>query len=173
MPVLGRFRRKDPTRDAAGRLHAAISARARDPVFHMAFGVPDTIDGRFDLLTFHAFLVMEALQKAGAAGERTATHLATSIFAGFDNALRDLGVGDFGLSRRIKSMAGAFYGRLEAYRAAAGEPAMADAIIRNLYRGEVGDPARATKLAHYAMTAREHLAKSGVLIGAADFGPHP
>jgi cytochrome b pre-mRNA-processing protein 3 len=142
--VLSRFRRKDPARDAAGRLHAAIAGRAREPVFHTEFAVPDTIDGRFDLLALHSFLVMEALKHHGEPGHAVGTHLATDVFAGFEDALRDLGVGDFGLSRRIKAMAGAFYGRLEAYGAAKGEAAMADAILRNLYRADDMARARAT-----------------------------
>jgi cytochrome b pre-mRNA-processing protein 3 len=171
--VLSRFRRKDPSRDAADRLHAAISARARAPVFHTAFAVPDTIDGRFDLLAFHAFLVMEALKRGGEAGNAVGTHLATGLFASFEDALRDLGVGDFGLSRRIKAMAGAFYGRLESYGAARDESAMAEAILRNVYRGEEAARAQAAALAHYAQGARAALAQSDTTGGLADFGPLP
>jgi cytochrome b pre-mRNA-processing protein 3 len=171
--VLSRFRARDPARAAADRLHAAIAGRARDPVFHTRFVVPDTIDGRFDLFALHAFLTMEALKKEGAVGEATATQLATVVFAGFEDALRDLGVGDFGLSRRIKAMANAFYGRLEAYGAARSEAEFAGALVRNLYRGDEAQRAPAEILARYAGTARTHLAASDVLDGSADFGPLP
>jgi cytochrome b pre-mRNA-processing protein 3 len=171
--VLSRFRRKDVAREAADRLHAAIAARARDPIFHTEFAVPDTIDGRFDLLALHAFLVMEALKGHGEAGSAVSTHLATGVFAGFEDALRDLGVGDFGLSRRIKAMAGAFYGRLEAYGVAEDEPAMAEAILRNVYRGDDAATASAGALARYAARARAAVASGDTLGGVADFGPLP
>jgi cytochrome b pre-mRNA-processing protein 3 len=157
-------------RAAADRLHAAIAGRARDPVFHMAFEVPDTIDGRFDLFALHAFLIMERLKEQQGSAD-VATQLATAIFAGFENALRDLGVGDFGLSRRIKAMANAFYGRLEAYAAAKDEKAFADALVRNLYRSEEHQRGRAEILARYVTSARRHLAGSDVLGGVVDFGP--
>ena len=171
--MLSRFRREEPSHAAADRLHAAIARRAREGVFHTAFAVPDTIDGRFDLFTLHAFLIMEALKEKGDMGDAIATQLATAIFAGFEDALRDLGVGDFGLSRRIKAMANAFYGRLEAYANARGDDAFTEALIRNLYRGDAGERARAEALARYASAARLWLVPSDVTRGAADFGPFP
>lgn len=171
--MLSRFRREEPLRAAADRLHAAIAARARDPVFYTAFAVPDTIDGRFDLFTLHAFLVTEALRRTDGRGDAIATQLATAIFAGFEDALRDLGVGDFGLSRRIKAMANAFYGRLETYGSARGEEAFAAGLVRNLYRGNEEERARAATLARYMIAAQARLAASDVTQGAADFGPLP
>jgi cytochrome b pre-mRNA-processing protein 3 len=168
--VLGRFRQRETDRAAADRLHNAIAGRARDPVFHTAFEVPDTIDGRFDLFALHAFLILERLKEEQGSAE-VATHLATTIFAGFENALRDLGVGDFGLSRRIKALANAFYGRLEAYAAAKDEAAFADALVRNLYRGEEGQRGRAEILARYVTSARKHLSGNDVMGGVIDFGP--
>jgi cytochrome b pre-mRNA-processing protein 3 len=168
--VLGRFRQRESDRAAADRLHTAVAARARDPVFHTAFEVPDTIDGRFDLFTLHAFLVVERLKEQEGSAD-VATQLATAVFAGFENALRDLGVGDFGLSRRIKALANAFYGRLEAYAAAKDEAAFADALVRNLYRGEESQRGRAEILARYVTSARKHLSQSDALGGVVDFGP--
>lgn len=170
--MLSRFRRKDPAREAADRLHAAIAARSRAPVFYTDFAVPDTIDGRFDLLSLHTFLVMEAL-KGRDPEEAVATQLVTAVFAGFEDALRDLGVGDFGLSRRIKAMANAFYGRLEAYRTAPDEATMSGALLRNLYRGDAAMSDRAARLARYVMGARAGLAPSDTASGEANFGPLP
>src|SRR5258705_13659412 len=106
--MLRRSRHPDPALPAARRLYDLLVARAREPIFHTDFAVPDTIDGPFDLLTLHAFLVLDALKSQGPAGARLGSELASVIFAGFDQALRQLGVGDFGLSRRMKAMAGAF-----------------------------------------------------------------
>src|SRR5207248_1301977 len=160
---------------AARRLYTGLVTRARDPIFHTRFAVPDTIDGRFDLLTLHAFLILDAVTSQGLAGAKLGTDLTSVIFAGFDEALRELGVGDFGLSRRMKAMAGAFYGRLEAYRAAGTPAALAQVLTRNLYRGDAARAREAAGLAHYILSARCHLAgrTAALLQGDVDFGPPP
>jgi cytochrome b pre-mRNA-processing protein 3 len=170
-----RFLEPDRSAAAARRLYDGLVARAREPVFHLKFGVPDTIDGRFDLLALHAFVLLEALKSIGPGGAKLGTDLVSVIFAGFDDALRELGVGDFGLSRRMKAMAGAFYGRLEAYRAAGSVAALGDAIARNLYREDGLHGREAEVLAHYIVFARGSLrSQADVLLqGGADFGPLP
>jgi cytochrome b pre-mRNA-processing protein 3 len=137
--------------------------------------VPDTIDGRFDLLTLHAFLVLDALKSQEDIGSKLGTELVSVIFAGFDEALRELGVGDLGISRRMKALAGAFYGRLEAYRAADNADQLAPVLLRNLYRGEAARTHEAGVLAHYMLSARQHLMDhaAGLLEGTCDFGPLP
>lgn len=173
--MLRRFIEPDKSAVAARRLYDCLIARAREPIFHTVFAVPDTIDGRFDVLTLHAFLVLEALKPSGPAGAKLGTELASVIFAGFDDALRELGVGDFGISRRMKAMAGAFYGRLEAYRAAESESALASVLACNLYRGEGSHGREAAALAHYISSARGTLQAQAraLLQGNADFGPLP
>src|SRR5690349_4037808 len=106
--MLRRFQQNPKPPSAARGLYAAIVARAREPVFHRDFGVPDTIDGRFDLLTLHAFAVMDTLKSLGPAAGKLGSELASIIFAGFEDALRQMGVSDFGIGRRIKAMANAF-----------------------------------------------------------------
>jgi cytochrome b pre-mRNA-processing protein 3 len=173
--MLRRFFGSDKSSPVARRLYDGLVARAREPVFHAGFAVPDTIDGRFDLLALHAFALLDALKASGPEGAPLGTALASLIFAGFDDALRELGVGDFGISRRIKAMASAFYGRLEAYGAAGSETALTEAIVRNLYRGDAMHGREAAVLAHYIASAREILqAKAEALLqGSADFGPLP
>ena len=169
--MLGLFRRDDPARSAANQLQAAIAARAREAVFYTRFGVADSIDGRFDMFTLHAFIVMQALKEAGSE-PALGQHLANYIFASFEEALRDLGVTDAGLSRRIKAMANAFYGRLAAYDAAKSEHDLADVLTRNLYRGE-GHNLEAQGLAHYMQGMRELLRRQKLTTGEIDFGPLP
>ena len=170
-----RFLEPDKSAIAARRLYDGLVARAREPVFHRQFAVADTIDGRFDLLALHAFAVLETLKSSGPEGAKLGTGLVSLIFAGFDDALRELGVGDLGLSRRMKAMASAFYGRLEAYGAAASAPALGDAILRNLYREEAAARREAEALAHYIVFALGRLRSqaSALLQGSADFGPLP
>jgi cytochrome b pre-mRNA-processing protein 3 len=152
-------------KQAASRLYDALVARAREPVFFTAFGVADSVDGRFDLLVFHAWLVLAELK-----GKPPAQGLIDTIFTGFDEAMREQGVGDMGLGHKLKAMAKAFYGRMAAYDAAKDEGELAAALAKNLWRGEGKDsPARA--LAAYAASARAALAAS--LADSLDFGPLP
>lgn len=172
--MLKLFGRADPARRTAELLHRAIAARAREPVFHARFAIPDTIDGRFDLFTMHAFLVLDALKTAGPSAQAASEHLIDLIFAGFDDALRELGVGDIGLGRRLTAMASAFYGRLAAYEAGRAEPELSEALVRNLYRGDGAHRDDARLLAHYMFAAREDLrAQDGLSEGRVDFGPMP
>lgn len=154
-------------KEAVRGFYDALVARSRDPVFFRNFAVPDTLDGRFDMMALHAWLVLAWLKGVGR--DAQAQGLTDAIFTGFDEALREQGAGDMGLGRRIKAMADAFFGRLKAYDGAADSDAMAQALARNLYRGGAVDE-RARKLADYVGSARMHLenAKAGL-----DFGPLP
>ena len=152
-------------------LCARISERAREPVFFRSFAVADTIDGRFDLVALHAWLVLEVLEVRKEAS--LAQALVDALFASFDEALREQGAGDMGMNRRIRKMAGAFYGRLRAYRDAGSEDELAAAIARNLYRGETLRVELAGMLARYALHARAGLASLRPDRGQLDFGPLP
>jgi len=149
-------------------LYQAIVALARDPAWYGEGQVPDSIDGRFDLVALHAWLMLAGL-KAKGEGE-AAQGLTDTIFTGFDEAMREQGAGDMGLSRKMKAFADAFYGRLAAYEAATDEDMLAQALAKNLWRGADVD-ARARALAAYALRARQSLAVS--LPDALDFGPLP
>src|SRR2546423_5748722 len=129
--MLKALRRSRQRKITARQLCAALMAQARAPVFFTRFGVPDTMDGRFDLVVLHAWLALERLQSDPALAQA----LVNEMFLQFDEALRDLGTGDVGMNRRLKIMAGAFYGRLEAYRSTSMHDELAAAILRNLYRG--------------------------------------
>jgi cytochrome b pre-mRNA-processing protein 3 len=96
-----------------------------------------------------------------------------TLFASFDESLRDLGVGDIGIGHRVKKMADAFYGRLSAYGAATGENDLKGAILRNIYRGEAGHSAEAEALANYVDAARTRLSGSDLSSGTVDFGALP
>ena len=171
--MFGLFSRADPQKEAARSLFRALAEQARRADFYTRFKVPDTIDGRFDLLALHGYIVMEGLRGEGPRGERIGTHLATAIFESLEEALRELGVGDTGIARRIKAMADAFYGRLAAYSSAKDPAAMADALLRNLYRGENGRRAEAELLTDYVFASRESAqrADGSLVAGAISFAP--
>ncbi len=164
--MLNLFGRGKTVKSAAERLYAAVVTRAREPVFFVKFGAPDTMDGRFDLLTLHAWLVLAHLQTQ-AAQPALAQAFVDRVFVGFDEALRELGAGDIGMGRRVKKFAAAFYGRLKAYGEAADSEAMAAALQRNLYRG--AEPPAA--LVAYVLGVKQHLSLTAE--GTVDFGVLP
>lgn len=95
--------------------------------------------GDFDLVVVHLILALRRLKGEGAAGQDLGQRLLDTAFANFDEALREMGVGDLTVPKRVRKMAEAFYGRVEAYELAfksGGEAALDDALQRNLYRGK-------------------------------------
>ena len=163
--MLNLLRKSGARKQHARRLYDGLVSRSREPVFFVRFGVPDSLDGRFDLLVFHAWLALKELKGAPVAQDVT-----DLIFTGFDEAMREQGAGDMGIGHKLKAMANAFYGRIAAYDAAQDEQELAAALARNLWRGgQVDDRARI--LAAYAAKARQSLATS--LPDRLDFGPLP
>ena len=133
--MLGIFR-KLKFHAVADQLYRRLVRQARDPVFYLHLGVPDTPDGRFDMIILHAFLVIRRLK---AEHERTvglAQAIFDLMFADMDQNLREMGVGDLGVSKQIKGMAEAFYGRTAAYEEGLTDDGtlLGRALQRNLYR---------------------------------------
>ncbi len=87
------------------------------PALYLALGVPDTVEGRFEALCLHVVLVLRHLRRLPAPAADIAQDLVNSVFAQLDSSLRELGVGDMGVSKRMKKLAQAFYGRAAAYDA--------------------------------------------------------
>jgi cytochrome b pre-mRNA-processing protein 3 len=166
------LRRSSPKARLVQALHAQVNAQARQPVFFRELNVADTVDGRFDMVALHAWLVLARLRTAGQ--PEIARLLTDAIFVGFDEALRDLGNGDMGMGPRMKKLGNAFNGRMHAYEAAAeDEAALTDAVLRNVYRSAQGQAGRAQAIARYALSARRHLHRSDPTAGTLDFGPLP
>ncbi|MBI1985372.1 MAG: ubiquinol-cytochrome C chaperone family protein [Rhodospirillales bacterium] len=169
----------------AGRLEAparglylSLVAQARQPGFYLQCGVPDTVDGRFDMILLHAFLVLRRLKRDHSRTADLAQALFDLMFADMDRNLREMGVGDLAVGRRVKAMAAAFYGRIAAYEAGldAGDATLAEALKRNLYRKANPDAAAIDAVAAYLR--REALALdgqplAGLMAGAVTFGPPP
>jgi cytochrome b pre-mRNA-processing protein 3 len=132
--VLTRRRR---LRAQAADLYAALIHQTRQPAFYSNLGVPDTFDGRFDLLTLHAFLLFRRLGRMGEEGQALAQAVFDAMFADMDNVLRESGVGDLSIGRKIKGMSEAFYGRVKAYDEALAQDdaALVAALGRNVYAG--------------------------------------
>ena len=109
--------RSEAAEASASLLYEAIVGQARRPEFYRGLGVPDTIQGRFEMIALHAFLVLRQLRADGPGAARLAQALFDLMFADFDRSFRELGAGDLGVGRRVKTLAKAFYGRLVAYGA--------------------------------------------------------
>jgi cytochrome b pre-mRNA-processing protein 3 len=167
-----RFRAPGEAR-AAGALYAAVVAQARERRFFSALGVPDTLDGRFETVVLHVFLVAQRLKsepsKAAAGLSRA---LLESFVADMDRSLREMGAADLGVGRRVTAMAEGLYGRLKAYEAAlaeAGDAALKAALRRNLY-GTVETPDEAALTAVSGYVRRQHAALANQTFAALQMG---
>jgi cytochrome b pre-mRNA-processing protein 3 len=152
--MLGR-KRAQTRREAAiaHSLYGAIVTQARAPVFYRDFGVPDSVDGRFDMILLHAFLLFEKLKALGPEGAALAQEIVDLFFLDMDRSLREMGVSDLGVPRRVRTMAESFAGRSTAYHAAVARrdvDALAAAIGRNLFPDCDTAPPAASWLADYA-----------------------
>ena len=122
--------------EAADRILLAVSMAARAPDLYGEGGAPDTLTGRFELLTVFATIALLRLRSAPEA-DSVGQLFTDRLFRHFDAGLRESGVGDLSVAKRMKALAGAFYGRLGAYDAALGdEPALAAALSRNIWNAD-------------------------------------
>jgi cytochrome b pre-mRNA-processing protein 3 len=100
----------------AGQLYAACVAQARQAVFYTDFKVPDTLDGRFDMILLHVHLLGRHL--SGHEMSDLGAALTDIMFEDMDQSLREMGVGDSSIGKRVRKMADAFLSRSTAYHAA-------------------------------------------------------
>lgn len=175
MNFLGMFRKSRP---AAPLLYARAVAAARAVEFFRDLGVPDTPDGRFDMIAIHIFLVLRRLRREGEAGAELAQALFDLMFADMDQNLREMGVGDLSVGKRVKALATAFYGRIAAYDAGldADEAALDEALRRNLYRRAAPMPGQSAAVAGYIRASDRMLeaqALAQLAAGQVDFAPAP
>ena len=173
---LGGKRRRQ---EQAYGLYARAVAQARDPAFYDAMGVPDTVDGRFEMIALHVYLILRRLKPEGADAADLSQALFDAMFEDMDRSLREMGVGDLSVGKRVKAMARGFYGRIKAYDEglAAEDPAvLAEAMRRNLYGTGAPDGAQCAGMAAYLRREADALtALPGETVMAAEyaFGPPP
>jgi cytochrome b pre-mRNA-processing protein 3 len=134
------------------RLHTDIVTAARDPVLFTDCGIADTIDGRFESIALHAALALRRLKQLPEPGPEIAQDLADAIFRHFDIGLREMGVSDTGVPRRMRDLAEAFLGRANAYTEALAQPGAARhaALVAALSRNVFTDAQSGEHLARYA-----------------------
>lgn len=155
--IFGLFRRNKGD-ETIRSLYGAIVAQSRNPAFFRDHGVADTVEGRFEMVALHMFLVLHRLKEESAERRELGQALVNLMFFDLDRGLRELGVADTKVPRRIKKMGAAFYGRVKAYdeALAGGEPRQLEqALLRNLLGRLDGE---ATALAAYVRAASAELA---------------
>ena len=148
--MIARFLGRTKRRAQANRLYEACVEQAREPAFYASLGVPDTLDGRFDMIGVHVFLLLRRLKAEGEKGEAFAQTVFDAMFADMDRSLREMGVGDMGIGKRVRAMGKAFMGRIMAYdKALEGDEPLEDALARNLYRNTGQDAENLSWMAAY------------------------
>jgi cytochrome b pre-mRNA-processing protein 3 len=158
------------------RLHGGIVAAVRQPALYSELGVADTFDGRFELLALFSTLAIRRLMSAKPSGPELAQDLTDGLFRHLDNDLREIGVGDLTVPKKIKKLASALLGRRNAYDRALAkgdDRELSEAVARNVYASQVspGDP-RIERLARYIKASEATLANapdSELMNGAAPF----
>lgn len=168
------FKRKEMQPAPVDMIYAALVQKARDPKFYTAYAVPDTVDGRFDMIVIHAMLVMRRLREVPAEVNNTGMKLFDLMFLDMDRSLREMGVGDMSVGKHVKRMAKAFYGRAATYEIGmdAGPDELRKAIGENLFRHGQPPAAALDGIASYLMRASEHLARqpvADIVAGKIDF----
>jgi len=154
--------RRSPDDAGAIRLYGALVAQARAAAFYRDYGVPDSLDGRYEMLALHMVLALRGLKRQGERDRASsfAQALFDAMFADMDRSLREIGVGDLSVGPRVKEMARGLYGRIAAYEAGIADDgdALEQALARNVY-GTVAPPPRPTlaALAAYVRAAAARL----------------
>lgn len=170
---------RNPLRDAAELAYRRVVEQARQPRFFAELGVPDTVDGRFELILLHAFLYLRRLQVEQPRAADLGQRFCDAMFADFDRSLREMGTGDLSVGREVKRMAQAFYGRIDAYERGLvqGDAVLESALARNLFGTmSAAKPACVGAMAWYLRREAANLDKqpaSELLAGEVRFGPAP
>ncbi|MNE14414.1 Ubiquinol-cytochrome C chaperone [compost metagenome] len=153
------FRRQTQERHAQG-LYALAVEQARQPDFYARLGVADRIDARFELYTLHVLLLFVRMKAEGERGADLAQKMFDTYVSALDNVLRELGVGDVSVGKKMRKLGEALYGRMSAYEKALREGDHAGfqaSIARNVFESD--NPADGAELTRYALETHDRLAR--------------
>ncbi len=170
------LRARKERREKARALYFAAATQARNPVFYRDMGVPDTIDGRFEMTALHVFMVMKTLKdQGGRPGKALSQALFDRMFRVTDQAIREMGIGDLSVPRHMKRMMTAFNGRAYSYELALrGGQDLRDALRRNVFGTVDGaDEGAATALETYVRESLATLTFDSLLQDQVRFAPLP
>ena len=170
------FRRASPT-DKIDALYGMIVAQARNPEFYRGYGVPDSVEGRLDMIMLHMVLVLRQLTKVHGTVPPAGQQLFDRFCQDIDGNLREMGVGDLAVPKRMQKVGEAFYGRSKVYESALADDdpaALEAAVARNVF-GAPEPTLGARRLAAYMKEAATNLARqeADTLVAAAFEFPDP
>ena len=151
--------RKNPNAEAVYAVYNAIVAQSRQPVFYAQWGVPDTVTGRFDMISLHMALLFRRLRQEKGRGPEFAQQVFDLFFKDMDRSLREMGAGDLAVPKKIRNMGNIFFGLLVSLDKAldAGDPAGLEAVLRRNVYGD-DSPGAVDRLAAYLEAQTAHLA---------------
>ena len=159
--LLDRLFRPKPTLSAGRALYAGVVDQSRSPALYEALGTPDTVEGRFEIYSLHVFLLLDRLRRQGSAASDTAQALFDTYVSSLDDALREMGVGDLSVGKKMRKLGEAFYGRVKSYEAAfeslPDQAALRALLARTVYADAVDAPVEA--MAAYVLAQRGNLAE--------------
>jgi cytochrome b pre-mRNA-processing protein 3 len=165
------FFRRDPSKRSIASLYGMIVAQARAAPFYRFYGVPDTVNGRFEMVVLHTVLVLRRLE-SDPAHRRLGQALFDRFCADMDGSLREMGIGDLAVPPKMRKIGEAFYGRQAAYGAALAAPDAAPlvaALKRNVFSAQAGTDLGAARLANYVRAVAGQLAnQDGRAFGRAE-----
>ncbi|MGL4727969.1 MAG: ubiquinol-cytochrome C chaperone family protein [Bosea sp. (in: a-proteobacteria)] len=148
--------RRKPKADPVADLHGRVVAAALAPALYAHGGLADSFEGRFESLTLHVFLVMRRLKSLASPGPELSQELVDRTFTGLDHTLRQIGISDTAIPKRMKELASGFLGRVRAYEEALASndrAALSATLLRNALGSGDGD-----LLTDYVLAADAHLA---------------
>lgn len=150
--IFGWGKKKRETKARAKKLYASAVEQARLAVFYEQYGVPDSFDGRFEMLCLHMFVILREIKE----DKGLAQALFDEMFVNMDQTIREIGVGDVGVPKHMQRMMKGFNGRMLAYEAGLSEGSLEEALERNIYGTvEKADPDHVSALAQYVRAASE------------------
>ena len=174
--LLDRLFRTKPALTAGRALYATVVDQSRTPALYEVYGAPDTVEGRFEIYTLHVFLLLDRLKRQGPQASDTAQALFDTYVSSLDDALREMGVGDLSVGKKMRKLGEAFYGRVKSYETAfesLPDTAALNALLLRTVYAET-QSAALPKLADYVVAQRAALAEAPLerlLTGDAAWSP--
>ncbi|AGK57569.1 ubiquinol-cytochrome C chaperone [Hyphomicrobium denitrificans 1NES1] len=173
------FRRRTQAARRAEELYGSVVTAARHPAFYRDMGAPDTPEGRFEMIALHLFLLLEGIRLQATAETELAQHTIEAFVTDMDDCMREMGVGDMAVAKKVKRAAAAFYERAAVYRTglAARGTDLEDGLLKYVFAGAAGRkgaPAHdgAARLARYMRAAADLSSKEPFdkLVARGDLG---
>lgn len=158
--ILNLFRKKRANSAIIKRQYEELTDAARQLPFYRDMNVPDTVLGRFEMLSIFMMLYIRATKHKGEAVEGLAQDIVDAFFEDIDHSIRELGIGDAGVPKRMKKLAGMFYGRADSYGKAIENndiEALKTALVRNIFPENIENAPDMSELGRYLIATDKEL----------------